>query len=162
MILWCIQGENQLETLAGDKNLKSVLPGSLVCSVKLQGSGSSDPDSNPLPETQNMKNNSCICVQVLGKQVEFVKELTSTFWRTLNQQWVLTGDSTKILFASFFSCVPLTQSIFLEKQMNDCPNTKFGSCYAHFECVMDTRRHYIKRYLNIRCFLVSMTSPEHA
>ncbi len=103
-----------------------MLPGSLICSVKLQGSGSSDPDSNPLPETQNMKNNSCICVQVLGEQVEFFKELTSTFWRTLNQQWVLIGDSTKILFASFFSCVPLAQSIFLEKQMNDVKTQNLG------------------------------------
>ncbi len=134
-----------------------MLPGSLVCSVKLQGSGFSDPDSNPLHETQNMKNNSCICVQGLGKQVEIFKELTSTFWRTLNPQWVLIGDSTKYCLLHSFLVCSWPNLCFCKKRWMMPKNTKFRSCYAHFECVMDTRRH-----LNIRCFLVSITSPEHA
>jgi hypothetical protein len=59
--------------------------------------------------------------------------------RTSNQQWVLIAQSTKVMSASYYSCLPLAQSIFLRKRWM-MPRHKFGSCHQ-FGCVIDTRRH---------------------
>ncbi len=39
--------------------------------------------------------------------------------RTLNHQWVLIAHSTKVLSSSFYSSLPLAQSILFEEKIDD-------------------------------------------
>jgi hypothetical protein len=65
--------------------------------------------------------------------------------RMLNQQWVL------MAFFVFFSlsALHLISSIILREKKTDgrCPDTNFGSCYAHFgHVIKDTKRPCIIRH----------------
>jgi hypothetical protein len=68
-------------------------------------------------------------------------------WRTLNQQWVLLANNTKVRSAwVFFSLnCPIAQILKCIGWWLDtywcCPHTNFVSYCTHFGCVMDTRRH---------------------
>jgi hypothetical protein len=54
--------------------------------------------------------------KVIGARGKLYLQSARTKTRMLNQQWVLIVHSRKVLFASFYSCVPLTQFIFLRKR----------------------------------------------
>jgi hypothetical protein len=50
--------------------------------------------------------------------------------RTLNHQWVLIADSTKVLSSSFYSGLPVAQSIFFEEKIDDA-QTQILSSVMH-------------------------------
>jgi len=54
-------------------------------------------------------------------------------------------EDRKSAIGPYFPCLPLVESIFLRKRWM-IPETKCGSCYGCFWCVMGTRRH-----INMHC-----------
>jgi hypothetical protein len=83
--------------------------------------------------------------KVIGARGKLYLERSRTKTRMLNQQWVLIVHSTKALFASFYSCVPLTQSIFWRKTWM-MPGHKLcvllcvlWACTKHYDA--NTKRH---------------------
>jgi hypothetical protein len=55
----------------------------------------------------------------------------ATSGKILNRHWVLIESSTKALLASFSPCLPLTQSTFFSKKMDDS-HAYFGSMLGIF------------------------------
>ncbi len=82
---------------------------------------------------------------------------------TLHKQWFINVDSSKVLSASFFSFLPVTQSILVTKSLW-CPNIIFGSWYPHFwgcHKHQEAIQFWNWRKWLISCLLVSIMHKNH-